>query len=182
MCVRGDEPGYHDPEVVKCLKGLAERIVSGTRRVACGHKGIAAEHWLEDGRIRSRYVPAAGQAASSMAAFEAAAHSGLKGPVPKLESEPGGKEFADLDGVGIANQDETHSSGAVICKSLLERVNAELATPNCPECGKKMEQHLNFGKSFTSRLGSVKVGRTHCRCRYCGCGFLLLDRTLGLEG
>ena len=76
----------------------------------------------------------------------------------------------------------THSSGAALYKSLLERVDAELPTPDCPQCGKPMERHRKLGKSFCLASGTVEVERTYCRCRDCGSGFFPLDRALGLEG
>ena len=182
MCGKDNEPGFRDPEAVRYLKGLAGREVSGTHRVVCERDGVATEYWLEGGEVRSREVPSAGQAASSMAAFEAAALSGFAGLVPRLEGELGGKGVADLDGIEIAIRDVTHSSGAAMYKSLLERVDAKLATPDCPQCGKPMERHRKFGKSFASRLGPVEVERTYCRCRDCGSGFFPLGRALGLEG
>ena len=175
------ERGSHDPDVVASLKELAGKG-SGKHRIVCESDGVATEHWLEGGEVRSREVPSVGQAAPSMAACEAAALSEFAALVPKLESELDGKEVADLDGIEIAIRDVTHSSGAAMYKSLLERVDAELPTPDCPQCGKPMERHLKFGKSFASRLGPVKVERTYCRCRGCGSGFFPLDRALGLEG
>ena len=117
-----------------------------------------------------------------MTAFEAAALSGFAGLVSKLEGKLGGKVFAGPDGVEIAIRVETLSSGAAMYKSLLERVDAEIATPDCPECGKPMERHRKFGKSFALRLRPVEVERTNCRCRHCGSGFFPLDCTLGLVG
>ncbi len=181
MCGSDNEPGSHDPDVAASLKDLA-RKGSGKHRIVCESGGVSTEYWLEGGEVRSRDVPSAGQAASSMAAFEAAAHSGFADLAPKLESDLGGKEVADLDGIEIAIRDVTHSSGAAMYKSLLERVDAELPTPDCPECGKPMERHQKAGKSFASRLGPVEVERTYCRCRDCGSGFFPLDRALGLEG
>ncbi len=67
-------------------------------------------------------------------------------------------------------------------KSLLERVDAALPTPDCPKCGKPMERRQKFGKSFDLRLGPVRVDRICCRCQGCGLGFFPLDRALGLEG
>lgn len=181
MCGSENEPGSHDPDVVASLKELV-RKGSGTHRIVFESDGVAAEYWLEGGEVRSREVPSTGQAAPSMAAFEAAALSEFAALVPKLESELGGKEVADLDGIEIAIRDVTHSSGAAMYKSLLERVDTELPTPDCPHCGKPMERHQKFGKSFASRLGPVEVERTYCRCRGCGSGFFPLDRALGLEG
>ena len=181
MCDSDNEPGSHDPDVVASLKELATKG-SGKHRIVCESDGVATEYWLEGGEVRSREVPSAGQAAPSMAAFEAAALSEFAALVPKLESELDGKEVADLDGIEIAIRDVTHSSGAAMYKSLLERVDAELPTPDCPECGKPMERHQKFGKSFASRLGPVEVERTYCRCRDCGSGLFPLDRALGLEG
>ena len=117
-----------------------------------------------------------------MAAFAAAAELGFSTLVPKLESELGGKEVADLNGIEIAIRDVTHLSAAAMYKSLLERVDAELPTPECPTCGKPMERHQKLSKSFASRFGPVKIERTYCRCRDCGSGFFPLDRALGLEG
>ncbi len=182
MCGKDNEPGFRDPDAVEYLKGLARKNVSGTHRIVCEHDGVATEHWLEGGEVRSRNIPVAGQAASPMTAFEAAALSGFANLVPKLESELDGKGVADLDGIEIAIRDVTHSSGAAMCKSLLERVDAELPTPDCPKCGKPMERRRKLGKSFASRLGPVEVERTYCRCRGCGSGFFPLDRALGLEG
>ncbi|MDE0533171.1 MAG: UPF0236 family protein [Albidovulum sp.] len=176
MCGSDNEPGPHDPDVVASLKELAGKG-SGKHRIVCESDGVATEYWLEGGE-----VPSAGQAAPSMAAFEAAALSEVAALVPKLESELDGKEVADLDGIEIAIRDVTHSSGAAMYKSLLERVDAELPTPDCPQCGKPMERHQKFGKSFASRLGPVEVERTYCRCRGCGSGFFPQDRALGLEG
>ena len=181
MCGSDNEPGPHDPDVVASLKELAGKG-SGKHRIVCESDGVATEYWLEGGEVRSREVPSAGQAAPSMAAFEAAALSEFAALVPKLESELDGKEVADLDGIEIAIRDVTHSSGAAMYKSLLERVDAELPTPDCPTCGKPMERHQKFGKSLASRLGPVEVERTYCRCRGCGSGFFPLDRALGLEG
>jgi len=96
-----------------------------------------------------------------MAAFEAAAPSEFARPVPKLEGELGGKEVADLDGIEIATRDATHSGGSAMYKSLLERVDAEIPTPDCPTCGKPMERHHKYGKSFSSRPGPVKVERMY---------------------
>lgn len=77
MCGKDNEPGFRDPDAVEHLKGLARKNVSGTHRIVCEHDGIATEYWLEGGEVRSRDIPAAVQAASSMAAFEAAALSGF---------------------------------------------------------------------------------------------------------
>ena len=181
MCDSDNEPGSHDPDVVASLKELAGKG-SGKHRIVCESDGVATEYWLEGGEVRSREVPSAGQAAPSMAAFEAAALSEFAALVPKLESELDGREVADLDGIEIAIRDATHSSGAAMYKSLIERIDAELPTPDCPECGKPMERHQKFGKSFASRLGPVEVERTYCRCRDCGSGLFPLDRALGLEG
>lgn len=182
MCGKDNEPGFRDPDAVEYLKGLARKNVSGTHRIVCEHDGVSTEYWLEGGEVRSRTIPSAAQAASSMAAFEAAALSGFAKLVPNLERELGGKEVADLDGIEIAIRDVTHSSGAALYKSLLERVDAELPTPDCPKCGKPMERHRKLCKSFASRLGPVEVERTYCLCRDCGTGFFPLDRALGLEG
>ncbi len=124
------------------LKELAEKV-SGTLRIVCERDGVSTELWLEGGEVRSRE-------ASSMAAFEAAARSGFAGLVPKLERELGGREAADLDGIETAIRDATHSSGAAMCKALLERVDAELPTPDCPKCGEPMERGQKFGKSSAS--------------------------------
>ena len=106
-----NEPGPHDPDVVVSLKELAGKG-SGKHRIVCESDGVATEYWLEGGEVRSREVPSAGQAAPSMAAFEAAALSEFAALVPKLESELDGKEVADLDGIEIAIRDVTHSSSA----------------------------------------------------------------------
>ena len=182
MCDRSEEPGFRDPDVVEYLKDLSGKDVSGTRRIVCERDGTATEYWLEGGEVRSREVPSAGQAASAMAAFEAAALSGFSDLVPRLESELGGRDAADLDGIEIAIRDVTHSSGAAMYGSLLERVDAALPTPGCPDCGRPMERHRKARKSFASRLGPVEVERTYCRCPDCGGGFFPLDRALGLEG
>jgi len=167
--------------VVASLKKLAGKGV-GRYRIVCESDGVSTEYRLEGGEVRSRDVPSVGQSVPSMAAFEAAALSGFATLVPKLEDELGGREVADLDGIEIAIRDVTHSGGAAMYKSLLERVDAGLPTPDCPTCGKPMERHRRSGKSFASRLGPVEVERIHCLCRGCGSGFFPLDRALGLEG
>jgi len=181
MCSSRNEPGAHDPDVVAFLKALAGKG-AGKYRITCESDGIATECRLDGGEVRSRAVPSAGRSAPSVAAFEAAALSEFARLVPKLENELGGKEVADLDGIEIAIRDVTHSGGAAMYKSLLERVDAEIPTPDCPTCGKPMERHHKYDKSFSSRLGPVKVERMYCRCRDCGSGFFPLDRALGLEG
>ena len=170
--------GRQEADIETLLKTLARQKGSGRHRIVCETDGVATEYWLEDGAVRSSAGPSAGPC---VAAFEAAAQSGLSALIPKLERELGGRAVADLDGIEIAIRDVTHGSAATLYKSLLERLDAELPTPDCPKCGKPMERHQKIEKSFASRLGSVEVERTYCRCRDCGSGWFPLDRALGLE-
>ncbi len=118
MCSNDRKRGVHGPDVAAFLKELAEED-SGTHRIVSERDGVSTELWLEGGEVRSRE-------ASSTTAFEAAARSGFAGLVPKLERELGGLEAADLDGIETEIRDVTHSSGAAMCKALLERVDARL--------------------------------------------------------
>ncbi|MDE0695664.1 MAG: hypothetical protein OXH76_07500 [Boseongicola sp.] len=156
MCGSDKERGSHDPDVVASLKELAGKG-SGKHRIVCESDGVATEYWLEGGE-----VPSAGQAAPSMAAFEAAALSEFAALVPKLESELDGKEVADLDGIKIAIRDVTHSSGAAMYKSLHERVDAERPTPDCPQCGKPMERHQKLESTayLVHEIGGALQART----------------------
>lgn len=187
MCGKGNEPGFRGPEAKRHPKGLAGRNVSGTLRVVCGRGGVwlGAMAWGRRGPKPRRSVRSAGIIIHGRDRDSVAIglHGlGFTGPVPKLESKPGGKVVATPDSAKIAIRDMAHSSGAVMCKSLPSQVNAEFATPDCPECGRKMERHRQFGLSFTSHPGLEKDARTHWRRRDCGFGFLPLDRALGLEG
>ena len=70
--------------------------------------------------------------------------------------------------------------GTVLYAALPEARGAELPSPPCPDCGRRMERHSRSGKTFQARMGPVRIERTYFRCR--GTGFHQLDRTLGLEG
>ena len=124
-----NEPGSRYPDVEMFLKKLAKNKGLAKQRFVCESDGVVTEYWLEGGKVCSRTGLSAGQTAPSVAAFAAAAELGFSTLVPKLESELGGKEVADLNGIEIAIRDVTHLSAAAMYKSLLERVDAELPTP-----------------------------------------------------
>ena len=67
--------------------------------------------------------------------------------------------------------------GAKIYSDLLEVRDTALPALPCPSCGKRMERHRRAGKTFQTRLGSVRVERSYCHCRDYGGGFHQLDRT-----
>ena len=126
----GNEPGSQYPDVEMFLKKLAKNKRLDKNRVVCENDGVVTGYWLEGGKVLSRAGLSVGQAAPSVTAFAAAAESGFSALVPQLESELGGKEVADLNGIEIAIREVTHSSAATMCKSLLEQVD------QAPELGR----------------------------------------------
>ena len=116
---KGNGPGSQYPDVEMFLKNLAENKRLAKQRFVCESDSVVTEYWLEGGRVCSRAGLSAEQAAPCVAAFAAAAELGFSALVPKLESELGGKEVADLNSIEIAIRDVTHFSAAAMYKSLL---------------------------------------------------------------
>ena len=88
----------------------------------------------------------------------------------------------DLDAIGTSIRNSLPGCGTAFYAALLEARGAELPSPPCPDCGRRMERHSRSGKTFQARMGPVRIERSYCYCRECGAGFHQLDRTLGLEG
>ena len=163
-----DDP--YDADVVASLKDLARKGF-GAKSITCERDGVITEYRLEEGEIQCRNLSDAAPSEPALDAFKAAVESEFSGLLPVLHRDLRGKDVADLDGIEIAIRDGAHSSGGAMYKRLLERLDAELPTPVCPTCKKRMVRHRKSVKSFASRLGPVAIERTYCHCRDCGSGF-----------
>ena len=169
----GGERFHRHPDAVAYLEGLGEEGAAVVR----AYGGGFTRYWIEGGEVRSRDV--AGDGLEHDIAGAVPAEFGP--PLPRLAADLA-SGAPDLDGGGRALRDASLGGGAAVLKTLLERLDATLPAPECGGCGGPMARHSVTSKSFLTRLGRVKVKRTHFRCRSCGGGRFPPGRALGLEG
>ena len=77
----------------------------------------------------------------------------------------------DLDAVETVLRDNAMAASADAYRTLLQAKDDALDPLPCPTCGGVMKRP----KTFTTRLGKMRVDRSYCRCSGCGKGLYPLD-------
>jgi len=171
-----------DPAVVAALESPNARgSAIDARTLRERADGRRVECRPEGGEVRWREVVAsdAGEGSGMLSALlgRAAAEFGRLAPKPAKELD---RTAPDPDGIELAFRDGTHASGAAGLRALLEGWDGRSGTPRCDRCGEPMTRKGRHGKTFSRRLGKVRLSRTCVRCRRCGAGHFPLDRHMGI--
>ena len=185
MAIDAQDPEFRHPEAVAFLRSLTDEQAAKQPPLVLEHDGVAARYWREGGRVRCREVEASvgpSSGTGALHAFMRAVEAEFGRSLPRLEAELRGGGVPDLDAIEASIRDGLPDCGTALYAALPEALGAELPSPPCPDCGRRMERHSRAGKTFQARMGPVRIERSYCYCRGCGTGFHQLDRTLGLEG
>ena len=185
MTIEAQDTEFRHPAAVAFLRSLTDEQAAKQPPLVLEHDGVVAHYWREGGRVRCREVEASVGSSSgtdALHAFMRAVEAEFGRSLPRLEAELRGGGVPDLDAIETSIRDSLPGCGTALYAALLEARGAELPSPPCPDCGRRMERHSRSGKTFQARMGPVRIERSYCYCRECGLGFHQLDRTLGLEG
>ncbi len=185
MAIEAQDTEFRHPAAVAFLRSLTDEQAAKQPPLVLEQDGVAARYWREGGRVRCREVEASVGSSSgtgALAAFMRAVEAEFGRSLPRLEAELRNGGVPDLDAIEASIRDGLMGCGTALYAALLEALGAELPSPPCPDCGRRMERHSRAGKTFQARMGPVRIERTYFRCRGCGVGFHQLDRTPGLEG
>ena len=185
MTIEAQDLEFRHPEAVAFLRSLTDEQAAKQPPLVLEHDGVVAHYWREGGRVRCREVEASVGSSSgtgALHAFMRVVEAEFSRSLPRLDAELRGGGVPDLDAIEASIRDGLLDCGTALYAALLEALGAELPSPPCPDCGRRMERHSRAGKTFQARMGPVRIERSYCYCRECGTGFHQLDRTLGLEG
>ena len=185
MAIEAQDMEFRHPAAVAFLRSLTDEQAAKQPPLVLEHDGVAARYWREGGRVRYREVEASVGSSSgtgALHAFMRAVEAEFGRSLPRLEAELRAGGVPDLDAIEASIRDGLLDCGTALYAALLEALGAELPSPPCPDCGRRMERHSRAGKTFQARMGPIRIERSYCYCRECGAGFRQLDRTLGLEG